>query len=299
MTPQQVLSLVVFTSVTRMIVTLGLAAYALWNRTYPGFLFWVAGSAVGSLGVLAVGLRAVALGPSALLANTLVPLSLLLLLDGTCRFVRGRPMDRRWYALTLVSPVLIAVFLYGVDLFLVRIWVGVLYISGLSLALALVWREPSRPVHRTASLLYGAYAATMLARGLAWSFGPPAEGLLAGGPREGLLYLVVGVLDLGTQVVFIVANNQRLAADLEASNRELEQALEELQESTARDALLSGILPLCPGCRRIRGEGDEWMKLETYVSRRTEARFSHGLCDDCIRRLYPEMADQFLDGPHP
>ena len=291
MTPQQVLSFVVFTSVTRLVVTLGLAAYARWNRTYPGFLFWVAGSAAGSLGVLAVGLRVVALGPSAFLANTLVPLSLFLLLDGTCRFVRGRPMDRRWYALLLPSPLLAMVFLYGVDLFLVRIW-----LTGLSLVTARVWREGAGSVYRAASFIYVAYALAMLTRGLAWSFGPPAEGLLRGGPREGLLYLVVGILDLGAQVTFIVANNQRLAADLRASNLELEQALGALRESNARDALLSGILPICPKCTRIRDEADHWMKLETYVSDRTEARFSHGLCADCIRSLYPEDADRVLGG---
>ena len=305
MTPEQVLSIVIVTSVTRLVVTLGLAAYARLSRTYPGFTWWVAGNAVGGLGVLALTLRALDLGPnglvaSAFLANSLIPLSLLLLLDGTLRFVQGQALDRRWYALCLVPPLVSLSFLFGVDLVLARMLWSSVYIACGYLAIAYTWLERragrTRSVYRALALLYASYAAVLLTRGVAWALGPPVQGLLYGGTSEGILYLAAAALDLATQVMFLLANSQRLQADLRAANAEIQRMLEELQESTARDALLSGILPICPKCRTIRDEAGNWLKLEAYVSHRTEAEFSHGLCPDCTRRLYPGLAEAILDG---
>lgn len=293
MTPEQIVSLVLFTSLTRAVVTAGLAAYAHWNRTYPGFGFWVAGNAVGSLGVLAVALRLVWPGASAIVGNFLVSLSIVLLLEGTSRFVRGRPLDRRWYALPAATPLVIALFLFGADVLLARLWWCAAYCCAPTLAMAAIWRrQGAGGVSRGASLLNHALAGVVLARTLAWTVAAPVDGLLDGGTREGIFFLAVGGLDLASQVVFLLANNQRLHAELRAANAELEGLLAELRESAAQDALLSGILPLCSCCRRIQEESGGWSPLEAYVSRRTEARFSHGLCRDCARRLYPGFADE-------
>lgn len=53
---------------------------------------------------------------------------------------------------------------------------------------------------------------------------------------------------------------------------------------------LSGLLPICSYCRRIRDGGDEWVSLEDYVLRHSEASFTHGACPECIdSRVRPEM----------
>lgn len=53
---------------------------------------------------------------------------------------------------------------------------------------------------------------------------------------------------------------------------------------------LEGLLPICSYCKRIRDEGDQWSQMEVYVTRRTEAQFSHGICPACYERhLKPQL----------
>jgi hypothetical protein len=52
---------------------------------------------------------------------------------------------------------------------------------------------------------------------------------------------------------------------------------------------LEGLLPICSACHKIRSTDDQWHFLEKYITERTEATFTHGLCPDCAKKLYPEM----------
>ena len=61
-----------------------------------------------------------------------------------------------------------------------------------------------------------------------------------------------------------------------------------------RIRLLEGFLPICANCKKVR-DGDEWRQVESYVSERTNARFTHSLCPQCVRKLYPDIADRVLN----
>lgn len=52
---------------------------------------------------------------------------------------------------------------------------------------------------------------------------------------------------------------------------------------------LHGILPICGFCKRIRDPAGEWQILEKYISQRSEAQFSHGICPECLRKHYPDL----------
>lgn len=69
--------------------------------------------------------------------------------------------------------------------------------------------------------------------------------------------------------------------------------LTERRRIEAQVRTLSGLLPICSGCKKIRDDRGYWNQIESYISQHTEAEFSHGLCPDCWARLYPEM------GPYP
>mgnify|MGYP006928221342 CR=1 FL=1 len=56
----------------------------------------------------------------------------------------------------------------------------------------------------------------------------------------------------------------------------------ELQEAAARVRTLSGLLPICAWCNKIRDDEGSWQRVETYVERRTDAAFSHGICPTCL-----------------
>jgi integral membrane sensor domain MASE1 len=52
---------------------------------------------------------------------------------------------------------------------------------------------------------------------------------------------------------------------------------------------LTGLLPICSNCKNIRNDKGEWLEIETYIQDHSEALFSHGICPDCTRKLYPDI----------
>jgi K+-sensing histidine kinase KdpD len=67
--------------------------------------------------------------------------------------------------------------------------------------------------------------------------------------------------------------------------KEREKALDELR-------ILSGIIPICASCKKIRGEQGDWKPIEHYIKDHSEAEFSHGICPDCMKTLYPDLLAQ-------
>jgi hypothetical protein len=80
-----------------------------------------------------------------------------------------------------------------------------------------------------------------------------------------------------------VSDAQRLA-------RERERLLHELRESLAQVKTLRGLIPICASCKSIRDDQGYWRRLEAYLKERSDAEFSHGICPECYRRLYPDYA---------
>jgi len=63
------------------------------------------------------------------------------------------------------------------------------------------------------------------------------------------------------------------------------------QRLRERVKALEGILPICSFCKRIRDREDRWQSVERYISDRSQAAFSHGLCPECASKHYPEFQD--------
>ncbi|MDZ4165774.1 MAG: hypothetical protein U1C55_11670 [Smithellaceae bacterium] len=63
----------------------------------------------------------------------------------------------------------------------------------------------------------------------------------------------------------------------------------ELKDALARIKTLRGMIPICSGCKKIRDDQGYWEAVEVYVMEHSEAEFSHGLCPECVQRLYPEF----------
>lgn len=78
------------------------------------------------------------------------------------------------------------------------------------------------------------------------------------------------------------------ATPLKERERQLARVIDERDRALAEVRTLHGLLCVCSGCKQIRDEAGHWIPMEAYVSARTEARFSHGLCPTCIVRLYPD-----------
>ncbi len=73
---------------------------------------------------------------------------------------------------------------------------------------------------------------------------------------------------------------------------ERDKLIVELQEALAKVKLLSGLLPICASCKKIRDDKGYWNQIETYISEHSEALFSHAICPECGKKLYPEYYDK-------
>ena len=68
--------------------------------------------------------------------------------------------------------------------------------------------------------------------------------------------------------------------ELRRTNEELQQALREVK-------VLRGLIPICASCKKIRNDGGFWQQIEEYIGEHSEAEFSHGICQPCLKKLYP------------
>ncbi|HEY2945443.1 MAG TPA: hypothetical protein VGN09_23625, partial [Vicinamibacteria bacterium] len=74
-----------------------------------------------------------------------------------------------------------------------------------------------------------------------------------------------------------------------ARERELGRRVE---QALAHVKVLSGLLPICASCKKIRDDRGYWNQLEQYIGDHSQAAFSHGICPDCVQRLYPDVAEK-------
>lgn len=75
-----------------------------------------------------------------------------------------------------------------------------------------------------------------------------------------------------------------LDRELMHRNSELQKAFEEIKR-------LKGIIPICSSCKKIRDDQGYWHQVESYIQDHTEAEFSHSVCPDCMKKLYPDFMD--------
>lgn len=78
-----------------------------------------------------------------------------------------------------------------------------------------------------------------------------------------------------------VSERKHAAAEREKLIQDLQKALEDVNT-------LSGLLPICSSCRKIRDDKGYWNSLEQYICEHSDAEFSHGLCPECAHKLYPD-----------
>lgn len=68
-------------------------------------------------------------------------------------------------------------------------------------------------------------------------------------------------------------------------NKDLQKALSEIKQ-------LRGIIPICSSCKNIRDDQGFWQQVELYICDHSEAEFTHGICPECMEKLYPELSEK-------
>lgn len=85
-----------------------------------------------------------------------------------------------------------------------------------------------------------------------------------------------------------------MVAKVRSVLREEQAVSAQLRDALGRVKTLSGLLPICSHCKRVRNDKGYWEQVEVYVRRHTEAEFSHGICEQCLRAHYPQFAETVM-----
>ena len=83
--------------------------------------------------------------------------------------------------------------------------------------------------------------------------------------------------------------NIMLEKKIQQQNKEKDELIAKLQDALANVKKLSGLLPICSSCKKIRNDEGYWKQIEGYIAEHSEAVFTHGLCPDCVKKLYPTL----------
>lgn len=74
-----------------------------------------------------------------------------------------------------------------------------------------------------------------------------------------------------------------------------EKLIDDLQKALVEVKTLSGLLPICSSCKKIRDDEGYWQQIEEYIRDHSEADFTHGICNECVEELYPEFYQTFKE----
>ena len=161
------------------------------------------------------------------------------------------------------------------------------------------WRDLEGTLARYPALPGGSYRFEARAALGDGAFGPPTSVAFRVRPAWWLTWWAFAAWGLlGAAAVygllrFRLAALARSKVELEAvvagRTEELRLRNEDLSAALARVKALSGLLPICASCKKIRDDHGYWNQLESYIASHSEADFTHGICPDCVKDMFPEV----------
>ncbi len=106
------------------------------------------------------------------------------------------------------------------------------------------------------------------------------------GEKLWLLTTKIPLKDENNQITGLVGIGRNIT-ERKKAEAERERLITELKEALADVKLLSGLVPICANCKKIRDDQGYWTQIESYIQDRSDAKFSHSICPDCAAKLYP------------
>ncbi|MHB8834478.1 MAG: hypothetical protein ACYC9Y_02030 [Candidatus Methylomirabilia bacterium] len=270
----------------------GLLIYRASQKTYPGFTVWTVGTCFLAAGYLTLVLRGVTpLWLNILLANASFSLGALLRLDGIRMFLGRARLRRIIYGAPILLLVCMGYFFFVRESLSVRTMGISMFLAAVCFAIAWTLLQADtrgRKFHRIFGGLHLLWGLLLLTRALLL-LTKPQYGLFDPVAVQIFFFVAITLFEVGIGFCFILLNAQRLEEELSHSRDNLQTALGDLQRSVSEVKVLRGLLPICASCKKIRDDQGQWRQIEVFIRDRSEAKFSHGICEDCAAKLYPSV----------
>jgi PAS domain S-box-containing protein len=106
-------------------------------------------------------------------------------------------------------------------------------------------------------------------------------------PIEVSASLILDAQQKPTSIVIMI----RDITERKKAEEEREKLIHELQDALGKIKTLSGLLPICSWCKKIRDDEGYWNQIETYIGDHSEAEFTHSICPECMKKHHPDFAD--------
>ncbi len=291
--------LLITSAILNMFMALSMAVFYFSRKTFPGFSYWMAGVVGTALTYGSLAFRGVIpFEISVFLANMFWPLTGLFYLDGMRRFLGVAKLPLWIYVIPLLVAIhAISTFYY----FDSGAWRTLVISAAFSIFHGLTAWISLREYFRIKSvflLILGMETALATAVAIIralFNLTIANFEFMISLNSELFFFIIFIVLELVICFSFIMLNAEWFERDLLATQSALESNIQKLEKALAEVKTLRGLLPICSNCKKIRDDGNNWIQMEVYVRDRTNANFSHGICPDCLRKLYPDFADGILD----
>ena len=102
---------------------------------------------------------------------------------------------------------------------------------------------------------------------------------------------------LEIRIIERTAELSREVAERKLYGKQRDEVIAELQAAHAHIKVLTGFLPTCSSCKKIRDGEDKWVQMESYIQNHSNAVFSHGICPECAKKLYPDIYEKIIKKP--
>jgi len=100
-----------------------------------------------------------------------------------------------------------------------------------------------------------------------------------------------GAVDFITKPIVpkVLIGKVKIFLELYSQKLQLEKTVSELEKALSEIKTLSGLIPICSSCKKIRDDSGFWTNVEHYIAARSDVDFSHAICPDCMKKEYPKI----------
>lgn len=285
--PYDIRTLSFVTSIIGLVLCIGMLYVFKTRKTYSGFMQWTIASILNCIAMALVSYRnALPDFASIIVANFFIVASACFVARGLELFTNGKRSLWLFVSLVIATAILFTYFTYNTPSVTARIIV-------LSVILAILYGYSGFIVLKYVPCLVKDQS-TLLFVGVAILSAWNALRVFQTAFIEGHItdFMTAPVFQGVSVTVFlcgyvlviiglIILNFQRVEFDLSAAAEEVKT--------------LRGIIPICSSCKKIKDDQGTWGQIETYIRDRSHAEFSHGMCPECMNKLYPDFADEADD----